>query len=296
MIESIGELTDSAARAVVWNTAIDMVRQAELPVSSFIAMLAAGIQQEPSVSVRQALLAHADQILTHLADPRHAAEGKRQLADVAGQMLDLAQPAGDDQLAWAQLLSWTATSTDQLDLIGGLLDGSSPAPGLSINAELRWSLLQRLAATGRADDASIDAELARDPSDAGRRNAAACRAAIPDAQHKEAAWELLISGRLGPESLTTVARGFTQPEQAHLLIPYAARYLTELAKIWATRSGHLRIQLSELLFPYPAAASELLMHIDEFLSATPRDHALTRVLTERRDTVQRALRSRALPR
>ena len=50
------------------------------------------------------------------------------------------------------------------------------------------------------------------------------------------------------------------------------------------------------LFPYPAASSELLMHIDEFLSATPRDHALTRVLTERRDTVQRALRSRALPR
>jgi aminopeptidase N len=271
-----------------------MVRQAELPVSAFMAMLANGIHREPSVSVLQALLRHAEQILTQLADPERAAAGKLRLGDVAGQMLRLAQPASDHQLAWAELLSWTATSTDQLDLIARLLDGSTAVPGLSVHTELRWSLLQRLAATGRADDAGVDAELARDPTDAGRRNAAACRAAIPDALHKEAAWELLTSGRLGPESLAMVARGFTQPEQAHLLVPYAGRYLTELEKIWVTRSGHLRVRLSELLFPYPAAAPELLTQIDDFLTATPRDPALTRVLTERRDTVQRALRSRAL--
>jgi aminopeptidase N len=293
--ESIGELADSPARAVCWNTAIDMVRHAELPVPAFIAMLASGIHREPSASVLQALLTQAEQILTQLADPQQAAEGKLQLASVAGQLLRSAQPASDRQLAWAQLLSWTATSTGQLDLIAGLLDGSTAVPGLSVNTELRWSLLQRLAATGRAGDASIDAELARDPTDAGRRDAAACRAAVPDAQHKEAAWELLTSGRLGPESLTVVARGFTQPEQADLLIPYARRYLTELAKIWVTRSGHLRVRLSELLFPCPAASPELLTQIDDFLTTTPRDPALTRVLTERRDTVQRALRSRALP-
>jgi len=293
--ESIGELTDSPARAVCWNTAIDMVRQAELPVSTFVTMLATGIQREPSVSVLQALLTHAEQILTQLADPQRAAAGKQQLADVAEQMLRLAQPASDDQLAWAQLLSWTATSTDQLDLIATLLDGSTAIPGLSVRTELRWSLLQRLAATGRADNASVDAELARDRTDSGRRNAAACRAAIPDAQHKEAAWELLTSGRLGPESLTTIARGFTQPEQAHLLVPYARRYLTELGKIWVTQNGHLRVRLSELLFPYPAASPELVTEIDDFLTATPRDPALARVLTERRDAAQRALRSRALP-
>jgi aminopeptidase N len=293
---SIGELNDSSARAVCWNTAIDMVRQAELSVSAFMAMLATGIRGEPSLSVHQALLAQAEQILTQMADPQRAAESNLLLAEVAGQMLDLAQAESDHQLAWAELLSSTATSTDQLDLIAGLLDGRSAVPGLSVNAELRWSLLRRLAATGRSDDAGIDAELARDPTDAGRRNAAACRAAIPDAQHKECAWELLTSGRLGPESLAMVARGFTQPEQAHLLVPYAGRYLTELEDIWVTQSSHLRVQLSELLFPYPAASPQLLTHIDDFLAATPRDPALTRVLTERRDTVQRVLRSRALPR
>lgn len=56
------------------------------------------------------------------------------------------------------------------------------------------------------------------------------------------------------------------------------------------------MRLSELLFPYPAASPELLAQIDEFLTATPRDPGLARVLTERRDAVQRALRSRALAR
>ncbi len=268
---SIGELNDSPARAVCWNTIIDMVRQAELPVSAFTAMLAAGIQREPSLSVLHALLAHAEQILTQMADPRRAAEGKRQLAEAAGQMLDLAQPASDHQLAWAQLLSWTATSTEQLYLIAGMLDGTSAFPGLSLTPELRWSLLLRLAAAGRADDADIDAELTKDPTDAGRRNAAACRAAIPDAQHKEAAWELLTSGRLGPESLAMLARGFTQPEQAHLLVPYAERYLTELEKIWMTRSGHLRVQLSELLFPYAAAHRNCSRRS---MTSSPSDHAI----------------------
>ena len=163
-----------------------------------------------------------------------------------------------------------------------------------MDAELRWSLLQRLAATGRAGDAGIDAELARDPTDAGRRSAAACRAAIPDAEHKEAAWQLLTSGRLGPESLSAVARGFTQPEQAALLVPYAGRYLAELERIWATHDGHMRVRLGELLFPYPVASPDLLARIDEFL-ARPRDPGLVRILTDHRDTVQRVLRSRALP-
>ena len=91
-----------------------------------------------------------------------------------------------------------------------------------------------------------------------------------------------------------MARGFTQPEQASLLVPYAGRYLAELETIWATHDGHTRVRLGELLFPYPAASPELLARIDEFLTR-PRDPGLVRVLTDHRDTVQRALRSRALP-
>ena len=68
--------------------------------------------------------------------------------------------------------------------------------------------------TGRAGDAEIDAELDRDATDAGRRHAAACRAAIPDAEHKAAAWRLLAeSAELGLEGVVAVARGL-QPARA----------------------------------------------------------------------------------
>ena len=293
--ESIGRLTDPPARAVCWNALIDMVQQAELPVPEFVAALAGGIRREPSVSVLQALLPQVEQVMRQLATAEAAAACKRLLAEVAGQQLRSAEPASDLQLAWAQLLGWTATSADHLDLSAGLLSGDVAVPGLSVDTGLRWPLLQRLAAAGRVGDAVIDAELTRDPTPAGQRYAAACRAAIPDAGHKEAAWQQLIDGGLGMEGLYLVARGFALPEQAGLLAPYPARYLGTLREIWPTRSGHLRVLLGDLLFPYPAATAELLAQIDEFLAVGPADPGMARVLTERRDTLQRALRSRALP-
>ena len=294
VLESAGELPSAAARAACWNAVIDMARHGELPVPAFAAMLARAMAAEPSVPVLQALHGHAQQLITQLASPDQAREAKLRLARAAGRLLDTAEPGSDHQLAWIQLLAWAATTDDQLELIAALLAGSTVIPGLFVDAELRWSLLQRMAATGRADDAAIDAQLAADPSDAGRRHTAACRAAIPDAAHKEAAWELLTGGQAGPETLSAVARGFIQPEHASLLARYANRYLAAIEDIWANSSGHQRVQLGTLLFPYPAASPELLTMIEEFLTAAPRDPALARLLRDHQDTLQRALKSRAL--
>ena len=237
---------------------------------------------------------HAEQLITRLAGPGQAREAKLRLAGAAAQLLGSAEPGSDHQLAWIQLLAWTATADDQLDLIAALLSGSTAIPGLLVDPELRWSLLQRMAATGRADDAGIDTQLAADPSDAGCRNAAACRAAIPDAAHKEAAWQLLTGGQVGPKTLSAVARGFIQPEHGDLLGCYAGRYLAAIEDIWAGGSVDQRLQLGTLLFPYPAASSELLTMIEEFLTTAPRDPALARMLRDHQDAVQRALNSRAL--
>lgn len=82
------------------------------------------------------------------------------------------------------------------DAAPALLDlAAAQIPSLASGAEPRWTALRRLAAAGQADDARIDAELAADPSDTGRRSAAACRAEIPDAAHKEAAWRLADARR-----------------------------------------------------------------------------------------------------
>jgi aminopeptidase N len=252
VLSSVSGLPDLPARAVCWNAVIDLVRQAELPVSAFAAMLARAMRSE-KLPVLSALWKQAEWLITRFAAPGWAAE--------AAMLLETAAAA---------------------------------ITGLELDAEPQWAALRRLAAAGKADDALIDAELARDPSDAGRRNAAACRAAIPDAGHKEAAWLLLASETTGPETVTAVARGFMQPDQADLLAPYAARYLAEMPGLWRTRGGHMRVRLATVLFPYPAVTPEFLRQIDGFLAAAGTDPGLARILRDHRDTAERALRARAL--
>ncbi len=296
LTESIGQFTDSLARTVCWSAALDMVQQAELSVPAFIRMMVAGMGEEPTISVLQTLHMTAARLMSVTADPKWVPEGKERLASAALPLLLAAEPGSDRQLAWAELLAWTAITPEQLDLIAGLLDGSVEIPGLAVDTELRWALLRRLAATGRSGDAEIDAELGRDATDAGRRHAAASRAAIPDAAHKDTAWRMLAeSEELGHEGVTAVAASFGQPEHAELLGPYAEAYFSVLPDLWSSRGDHMKRVLGDALFPYFAASPGLLRLIDEFLAQPDLDPAMVRLLIERRDVIERALRSRELP-
>ena len=173
---------------------------------------------------------------------------------------------------------------------------STDLPGLTVDAELRWAILRRLAATGRAGDAEIDAELARDRTDAGRRNGLTARASIPDVPHKEAAWRQVAEpSGLGLEDSVMVARAFNAPEHAELIAPFAERYFRQLPVIWTNHEDMLRATLGHDLFPYAAAGPELLSRIEEFLAQPDLDPSLGRAVIEGRDVVQKALRSRALP-
>jgi aminopeptidase N len=296
LTQHIGRFHDGLARTLCWSAVVDMASQAELSVPALVKIVAAGMGSEQSVSVLQLLHVETLRLLATTADPAWVADGKQLLAAEAIRLLQLAEPGSDHQLAWAQLVSATAVTPEQLDLVAGLLDGSPEVRGLTVDTELRWALLRRLAATGRAGDAEIDAELDSDSTDQGRRNAAAARAGIPDAEHKAAAWrQVAESTELGLEESAAVARAFNTPEHADLLAPYAAKYFEQLPAIWAARADLLRVFLGQGLFPYSAASPELLSQVDAFLAEPGRDPSLSRVVIEGRDVIEKALRSRALP-
>jgi len=296
LTESIGRFDDELARTICWGAVIDMASQAELPVPAFVRMVAAGMGRERSVSVLENVHKTTSRLLGRIADPAYVPEGTALLAAEGIALLRAAEPGSDLQLAWARLLGWAATTPGQLDFAAGLLDGSAEVPGLAVDTGLRWRLLQRLAATGRAGDAEIDAELARDATDAGRRFALGCRARIPDAEHKAAAWRLVAeSADLGLEDSIEVARSFNMAEHAHLLAPYAEKYFQALPEIWASRGEQIRFVLGMTLFPLYAASPELLARVDEFLAQGDLNPAMTRVLVQGRDIAEKALRARALP-
>jgi aminopeptidase N len=294
VMTSIGDVCDSLARTVCWSAALDMAIQGELSVPALISIIAAGMGAETSVQVVQTVLNLAQRLIEMAADPAEVPGLRAALAGPALAMLRGAEPGSDWQLAWAQLLSRTAVTAEQLDVLAGLLDGSAGFDGLPVGPELRWPVLRRLAVTGRVGDEQIDAELARDSTDAGQNEARGCRAAIGDAAHKAEAWRLLAeSDELGTDGIVEVAAGFSQPEHAALLAPYAEKYFEQLPTIWSTRPGLLRIVLGHLLFPYTAASPELLQRTDEFLAAGDLDPGVARAVIEGRDVVVKALRARA---
>jgi aminopeptidase N len=294
---SIGDLTDSVARTVCWNAVLDMAQQAELSPPALVRILATWMGREQSISVLQAvLLWQALPVLWQMAGPDWLPAAREILATAATPLLLAAEPGSDWQLAWAQLLASTAVTPGQQDLLTGLLDGTAGIPGLAVDADLRWALLLRLASTGRAGDTRIDAELELDPSGQGRRQALACRAAIPDAAHKAEAWRLLTgSDELGFDDLMAVCPAFNQGDQAGVLAPYAAEYFARMPGIWASRGGAAGALLGKALFPYATASPELLRQIDAFMAGSAPTPGLARIVTECRDMVEKALRARALP-
>jgi aminopeptidase N len=290
---SIGAFRDGLARTICWSAVMDMAAQAELSVPAFVKIVTAGMGHEPSVAVLQQLHRFTAQLMMTSADPAWAAQGKRELAAAGIELLRSAEEGSDHQLAWAQLLGWSATADDQLDLAAGLLDGSKRVAGLNVDTELRWTLLARLVAMGRAGQAAIEAELARDNTNSGRKHAAACRAATPDAVHKAQAWRLLTaSSELGIEETVKVGMAFNQVEHAALLAPYADAFFDQFPAAWAARDGFAKVVLGTVLFPYSAASPALLERADAFLAEHGQDAAMCRAVIEGRDVAAKALRAR----
>ncbi len=159
-----------------------------------------------------------------------------------------------------------------------------------MDTELRWRLLNRLVARGAAGPAEIDAELARDATDAGERRAATCRAATPDPAAKEAAWAAITSGTLPNAVFRATLAGFVDPDRPDLLAPYAERYFEVVGTIWATWSSDMAQWFASNAFPLTQISENTLRLTDEYLARANPSASLRRLIFEGKDSVQRALR------
>jgi aminopeptidase N len=293
LISDIGEFTDSLPAALCWAAAWDMCRDAELAARDYVSLVLAGVNAIEDITVLQTVLRQAATAARRFADPAWRASGLEQIAGRLRDLLRHAEPASDRQLAYAQAFAGVATSPGDLALMAGLLDGSVTLPGLAVDTDLRWQLLYRLVSRGAAGPAEIDAELARDATDAGARHAAACRAAIPDPAAKEEAWARITGGTLPNATFRATLNGFTDPDADELLDPYAEPYFDVVAGIWRDWSSDMAQYFVLNGYPSWDITPEAIAATDTYLERTDPPAALRRLLTEGRDDVARALRCRA---
>ncbi|WP_414505631.1 aminopeptidase N [Streptomyces sp. NEAU-L66] len=290
--EHLGDFTESLPRALSWASAWDMTRDAELPARAYLSLVLSGIGKESDIGVVQSLHRQVKLALDLYAAPEWRETGLATWTAAALEQLRAAEPGSDHQLAWARAFAASARTDAQLDLLQGLLDGTEEISGLAVDTELRWALLQRLAATGRADEKAIAAELDRDKTSAGERHAATARAARPTAEAKAEAWASVVESDKLPNSLQeAVIGGFVQPDQRELLAPYTAKYFAAVKDIWNSRSHEMAQQIVVGLYPALQVSQETLDTTDAWLASADPSPALRRLMTESRAGIERALKA-----
>ncbi|WP_165984041.1 aminopeptidase N [Streptomyces sp. YIM 98790] len=316
----LSALPDPATRAVVWNAARDMVRDAELPPGAFLEAVREQLPAETDTALVEGVLAFAR---TQIAD-RYLDDGDDR--DDRDGREDREEGNGRDGVGGphrtAALHTLHATAQDLFDRAAGRPDGAAlrlaavrtlistaTEPGTlrrwwtagtvpggpELDPELRWQLLHRLAVLGAADAAEISAEETRDPGATGKEGAARCRAALPDPEAKAAAWEDMFSAedRLSAYLFAATAQGFWHPEQRELLRPYVARYFELLPELAARRGHALAETACRQAFPRGFTDHRTLRLGEECLAGEGRTPTLRRNLGDQLDDLRRALRVRS---
>ncbi|TVT60078.1 aminopeptidase N [Amycolatopsis rhizosphaerae] len=294
LVDRIADITEPLPRTLCWSAVWEMTREAELKARDFLAIVSHGIQAETEVGVVQRLLLQAQTALNSYAQPSWAAE--QGWPSFTARILELAraaEPGSDHQLAYVNSLTGAVLDEATLGVLAGWLDGSAPLPGLTVDADLRWRLLTALVAHGKAAEAEIDAELARDDTATGRRQAETARALRPNAEAKAEAWRRAVYDDELPNALSNaVIAGFSHPGQKSLLAGYVGTYFEVIDEVWQRRSSE-RAQPTVLgLFPAWAVEQPTVEAADRWLSDETRPAALRRLVSEGRAGIVRALAAR----
>jgi aminopeptidase N len=290
LMSSIGTFGSSLPAALCWAAVWDMCRDGEMPARDYVHLVMQGVSSVDDIARVQLLLQQAGLAARSFADPGWRAEGLELMARSLRKLAQAAPSGSDTQLAYLRSFASVAASSCDLGFLAALLDGSAVLDGLSADADLRWTLLGRLVSRGMAGEAQIAAELARGGTEGGERRAAACRAAVPSAGAKLAAWDSLTAGSLSLPAFRAVRGGFTDPDQAELTEPYRERFFAMVGDAWRDWPLAMAQDFASGMYASFPLTEQTVAATDAYIASAQPPAALSRLLSEGRDDVLRALR------
>jgi aminopeptidase N len=216
------------------------------------------------------------------------------LGGLAQDRLAVAEPGSGWQLTWARAFITAARTPEQAAVLRGWL-GDGPKPeGLVVDTELRWSLLQALAAIGVAAESEIDDELAADKTASGEREAAIARALLPTPENKARVWAELTGPQALPNWLNrSLLQGFQSTRQVALTAPYAEKFFAAVDDVWARSDSEPAQEFATLAYPAFQISEETVALTDAWLAQDGHPASLRRLVAEGRDGILRAMRARA---
>ena len=288
----IADLHDSLPRSLAWTGLTDMLRDAELSATRYVSLVLTGVGRESDLSVVQTLLAQGRVAVELFSNPETRDELRARWASGLARRVRQAEPGSDHQLALVRAWSAAATAPEDVAEISALLDGSVSMPGLVLDHDLRWHLLQRLVIKGRADDDAIEAELETDRTAAGERQAALARAARPQRAAKQAAWDAVMTpSALSNSEMEATLAGFMPAEQADVLATFVDAYFDQVLSVYEERTFHTAERIIEGLFPRVQVSPQVIDRARTLAEAASTPKGVRRMLLEGAADVERALRA-----
>ena len=286
------QLDDDLARAVVWGALWDMVRNAELRAGEYVDISIRCIDIETDDAVFQSLIFRTFAAFEEYANQPRRGELREDVARAAFDRLQRAPSGSDLQLHWTFTFIDAARRPADLGWVAGLLDGTTRLDGLVVDFAVRWAAVTALATVGAAGPEVVADELERDPTDIGRRAAAAARAARPVPEAKAEAWEAVANGRASLATKRAVAGGFRRPDQESLLAEYVRPYFDTLLPFWESHDIDEALMFVRSMYPMTIVTPEVVTLTNEWLERN-LPGPMRRSLLESQDETKRALRARA---
>jgi aminopeptidase N len=216
LVNGLAGLPDPLVRAGLWTAMLDGP-----PPAAQLELLARQLPREPSPTLVTAALDRTRNHLIRRTLPAGAVPAA--LQTIAAACADAGEPDEQRAIALARGLAWAAA--DQA-MLRRWLDNDATDHGLTLDPELRWTVVHRLAELGGIDEPEIEAERLRDGTADGVLGALTALAARPTAEAKASAWAAMTGDpEISVRRFRALAAGLWSPSQRDLVAPYVAGYL-----------------------------------------------------------------------
>ena len=293
-IEHLAGIEDPLARAIVWGAVWDASRDAETPASDYVRLVLGNIASETESTTLRTTLSQLSTAARSYVDPATRDQTIRAVGDGLWSLARDAEAGSDAQFQFVKFFAGIASTDAHVAALRGLIDGTAPLPGLAIDTDLGWELLEGLVLAGAASEADIAAALAKDNTSNGQQAAARARATIPTVAGKRAAFDSLVASDELPNAIVRqTTMGFLHTNDPSSLKPLVEPYFAALNDIWKNRSYKIAEYIVVGLYPSPLASQGLVDATKAWLDANPDIPALRRLVIENLAGVERALQVQA---
>lgn len=235
VIQNISTITDATTRALVWNDLWRMVRAADLPLKSYVAVLQNGFSAEKDElilqQVQRTLTDGSSSVLKYWpSNERSQAELLRFVAELENKFLERmsrSRSGSDAEKFWYDSLTDIARTKPTLNHLLSLYDKDEVSAAFPLDLDRKWRIANLLSRYEHARAASVLMTMqALDGSDRGVRSALSAQAISPDLKQKTKwirEFQELASKRPLQE-MQAVMNSLFPPEQAQHRLSYTSTF------------------------------------------------------------------------